>query len=177
MKPADPKSKTDTSGIHLWLVLWKAFRSVEGHALRNIAALDMCLSDFGVLEVLLHKGPLAVNEIGEKVLLTSGSMTAALDRLERRGLLEREEGAEDRRVRVARLTATGRTVIRDAFEDHKRAMEEAASGMAEEDRETLIGLLRQLGRDAEGKLATLPSIDTRQKDVVAKRGRKRNREE
>lgn len=177
MKITDSKSKTDTSAIHLWLVLWKTFRSVEAHAHRHIAALDMCLSDFGVLEVLLHKGPLAVQEIGEKVLLTSGSMTAALDRLERRGLVERKEGAEDRRVRVVRLTVTGKSMIREAFEDHKRAMDLAVSGVSEDDRETLIGLLRQLGQGAERRLATQPSTDARNKDVAAKSGRMRNRKE
>ena len=107
MKTADVKSKTDTSGIHLWLVLWKAFRSLEAHAHRHIAELELCLSDFGVLEALLHKGPLTVKELGAKVMLTSGSMTAALDRLGRRGLVERKEDDVDRRVRVVRLTEAG----------------------------------------------------------------------
>ena len=72
MKMTPAKSTTDTSGVHLWLVLWKAFRSVEAHAHRHIAGLGMCLSDFGVLEALLHKGPLTVKELGVKVMLTSG---------------------------------------------------------------------------------------------------------
>src|ERR1700751_5650938 len=119
MKTAVAKSKTDTSGIHLWLVLWKAFRSLEAHAHRHIAEQELCLSDFGVLEALLHRGPLTVKELGAKVMLTSGSMTAALDRLERRELIEREEGAGDRRVRIIRLTDAGAALIEGAFEDHK----------------------------------------------------------
>src|SRR5580698_3727623 len=100
MRVEQTKSKTDASGIHLWLVLWKAFRSVQAHAHRHIACLELGLSDFGILEVLLHKGPLNVQELGAKVMLTSGSMTAALDRLGRRGLVERKEDDVDRRVRV-----------------------------------------------------------------------------
>src|ERR1700761_5313330 len=122
MKTADAKSKTDTSGIHLWLVLWKAFRSLEAHAHRHIAELELCLSEFGVLEALLHKGPLTVKELGAKVLLTSGSMTAALDRLERRDLVEREGTAEDRRVRLIHLTQKGKELIQKGFGDHKLAM-------------------------------------------------------
>src|ERR1700758_4054144 len=129
------KTRTDTSGIHLWLVLWKAFRSVEAHALRHIATQDMCLSDFGVLEALFHKGPLNIKELGAKVLLTSGSMTAALDRLERRGLIEREENAEDRRARLVRLTGAGTTLIREAFEEHTKAMEVSVAGIGKKDRE------------------------------------------
>src|SRR5580700_4579813 len=173
MKTAKGKSKTDTSGIHLWLVLWKAFRSLEVHAHRHIAELEMCLSDFGVLEALLHKGPLTVKELGAKVMLTSGSMTAALDRLGRRGLVERKEDDVDRRVRVVRLTETGADLIREAFEDHKQAMEDAAAGVEEADREVLIISLRRLGLGATRRLAD----EDANKSVAEKNGRKRSTEE
>src|SRR5580698_7949927 len=172
MKMTPAKARTDTSGVHLWLVLWKAFRSVEAHAHRHIAGLDMCLSDFGVLEVLLHRGPLNVKDLGAKVMLTSGSMTAALDRLGRRGLIDREEDVNDRRVRVVRLTEAGAFLIRDAFEDHKWAMELAVGGVAKKDREVLIVLLRQLGLGAVRNLEQ-PS----NKSVAAKSGGKRNKKE
>jgi MarR family 2-MHQ and catechol resistance regulon transcriptional repressor len=68
------------SGVHVFLVLWKAARAVEAYAEHSIAELEMCGSDFAVLEALLHKGPLPINEIGKKVLLTSGSITVAEDR-------------------------------------------------------------------------------------------------
>ena len=172
MKTIQTKSKADTSGIHLWLVLWKAFRSVQAHADRHIACLGLGLSDFGILEVLLHKGPLNVQELGAKVMLTSGSMTAALDRLGGRGLIAREEGVPDRRSRVVRLTEVGTELIREAFEDHKLAMEVAVAVVAKQDREMLIDLLRQLGLGAMKSLGKLPT-----KGVAAKSGGKRNREE
>jgi hypothetical protein len=65
----------DRSGVHVWLVLMKAHRSLVRHAERSIVSLDMCISDFGVLEVLLHKGSHSVSEIGRRVELTSGSIT------------------------------------------------------------------------------------------------------
>jgi MarR family 2-MHQ and catechol resistance regulon transcriptional repressor len=172
MRRGQAKPKADTSGIHLWLILWKAFRSVEAHAHRHIASLGLGLSDFGILEVLLHKGRLNVQELGAKVMLTSGSMTAALDRLGRRGLIDREEDAGDRRVRVVRLTEAGAFLIRDAFEDHKWAMELAVGGVAKKDREVLIVLLRQLGLGAVRNLEQ-PS----NKSVAAKSGGKRNKKE
>ena len=153
MKTPEIRSKTDASGIHLWLVLWKAFRAVEAHAHRHIAKLDMCLSDFGVLEVLLHKGPLNIKDLGAKVMLTSGSMTAAVDRLVSRGWIERVAEEEDRRIRVIQLTKAGAALIRDAFEDHKQVMELAVSGVEKKDRPVLISLLRQLGLQAEAGLA------------------------
>ncbi|WP_158748467.1 MarR family winged helix-turn-helix transcriptional regulator [Acidobacterium sp. S8] len=159
--------KRNSDGIHLWLVLWKAFRSVEAHAHRHISEFGLGLSDFGVLEVLMHKGPQTVKELGAKVMLTSGSMTAALDRLERRDLIERTGDKGDRRVRVIKLTRAGAALIRESFEDHKQAMEEAVAGIGEEDRRVAIDLLRRIGLHA---VAQLESAD---KNVAVKNGRKK----
>lgn len=136
---------SDSSGVHLWLILWKAFRAMEAHADRSIAGLGLCWSDFGVMEALLHKGPLAVKALGEKVLLTSGSMTAAVDRLERRGWVERRDDPRDRRSRIVRLTAEGRKTIEALFAEHERDMEQAVAGLKDSERMTLIDLLRTLG--------------------------------
>jgi len=136
------------SGVHLWLVLWKATRALEARAQASVVSLGMGLSDFGVLEALLHKGPLAIHELGAKVLLTSGSITTAIDRLERKGLVVRGNDPQDRRARIIRLTAPGRKVIRGAFADHERAMEQAISHLNSQDRATLLKLLRHLGRGA-----------------------------
>jgi MarR family 2-MHQ and catechol resistance regulon transcriptional repressor len=146
-------SETDTSGIHLWLVLWKAMRSLEAHAIRNIGGFGMGQSDFGVLEALLHRGPLSVKQIGAKVLLTSGSMTAAVDRLEARGLVTRQDDAEDRRSKIIHLTDAGRELIERVFAEHREAMEEAVAGFPVEERAALIESLRRLGRTAEDKFS------------------------
>src|SRR4029434_7271151 len=86
------------SGVHVFLVLWKAARAAQAYAEKSISVLEMCGSDFAVLEALLHKGPLPINEIGKKVLLTSGSITVAVDRLEDRRLVERRAHGNDRRA-------------------------------------------------------------------------------
>lgn len=139
----------DSSGVHLWLVLMKAHRSLVRHAERSIVSLDMCISDFGVLEVLLHKGSQSVSEIGRRVDLTSGSMTTAIDRLEKRGLVVRAADAGDRRARVVHLTRDGNARITNEFARHKVAMDRAAHGLSKAERGTLIALLRKLGTTAE----------------------------
>jgi MarR family 2-MHQ and catechol resistance regulon transcriptional repressor len=139
------KAKARASEVHLWLILWKAFRAMEAQANHSIAGLGLCRSDFGVMEALLHKGPLAVKALGEKVLLTSGSMTAAVDRLERRGWVARGDDPEDRRSRIVRLTAEGRKTIKALFAEHERDMEQAAAGLSRAERTELIDLLRRLG--------------------------------
>ncbi len=83
-------------------------------------------SEFRILEVLLHKGPLPVNTLGPKVNLTPGSISVAVDRLHNRGLVSREESPEDRRVRIVTLTAEGKDVIAPLFQKarhpHKRCV-------------------------------------------------------
>lgn len=139
------------SGVHLWLLLWRATRAVENLAHQSIRATGLCLSDFGVLEALLHKGPLPVNALQKKVLLSSGSMTAAVDRLERRGWVERTFAATDRRARIVRLTGAGSRLIRRLFAAHARAMEDAFAGLEAPEREGFAGVLRKLSRNAEGR--------------------------
>src|SRR5438132_4696151 len=102
------KRAADGSGTHLWLVLMKAHRALERVATRSIESSEVGLSDFAIMEMLLHKGPQPVSEIGRRVDLTSGAITTAVDRLESRGLVTREAHPRDRRARVGRLTPRGR---------------------------------------------------------------------
>jgi MarR family transcriptional regulator, 2-MHQ and catechol-resistance regulon repressor len=144
--------KTDKSGIHTWLVLMKAHRTLTRHAQRSIEALDMCLSDFAILEALLHKGPQSVRELGRRIDLTSGSMTTAIDRLETRGLVTRADHATDRRAWVIHLTAEGRASISRVFAGHEEAMERAMRALSRAERATLTELLKRLGTGAEEQL-------------------------
>jgi MarR family 2-MHQ and catechol resistance regulon transcriptional repressor len=146
--------KIDSSGVHVWLVLAKASRALAARADRSIAGLGMCGSDFGALEVLLHKGPLPVNTLGRKLLLTSGSITTAIDRLEERGLVTRRNDPEDRRARIVHLTPAGRAMIQKAFAAHAADMERAVAVLTGEERAVLIGLLKRLGRSNDGEIFT-----------------------
>src|SRR6204780_3576450 len=96
---------------HVWLVMMKAMRALTRYAAAGIEETGLGLSDFGVLEVLLHRGPLPVNTIGPVVDLTAGSISIAVDRLFAKGLVTRVESAEDRRVRIVALTQGGRDLI------------------------------------------------------------------
>jgi MarR family 2-MHQ and catechol resistance regulon transcriptional repressor len=140
------------SGVHVWLVLWKAAQAVEAYAKRSIDGSELCGSDFAVLEALLHKGELPVNELGRKVLLTSGSITVAVDRLEAKGLVERRASADDRRARIVHLTGEGRKLITRAYAEHATDMEQLASELSSTERATLIRLLKKIGFKAIAEL-------------------------
>ncbi len=139
-------------GVHVWLVLWKAAQAVEAYAKRSIGDSELCGSDFAVLEALLHKGALPINEIGRKVLLTSGSITVAIDRLAAKGLVERRASADDRRARIVHLTREGRKLITRAYADHAADMESLASELSAGERTTLIRLLKKIGYKAAATL-------------------------
>lgn len=99
-----------------------------------------------VLEALLHKGPLTISEIQAKVLLASGSMTAAVDRLESMDLVVRKTTAKDRRARVLELTPKGRRLIERAFAQHSRHLENAMSVLDGDERRHLYAALKKLGQ-------------------------------
>jgi MarR family 2-MHQ and catechol resistance regulon transcriptional repressor len=137
----------DTSGVHVWLVLAKTFRALGAHAEEsvNLSRTGLGDSDFRVLEVLLHKGSLPVNTIGPKVWLTPGSISVAVDRLEKAALVRRKT-TDDRRVRLVELTAKGRALIAKTFREHAAAMEEAAGVLSKAERLMLLRLLKKLGK-------------------------------
>jgi MarR family 2-MHQ and catechol resistance regulon transcriptional repressor len=145
-------SPSSGAATQVWLVLWKAAHAIEQNAMRSVSALGLGSSDFAVLEVLLHKGPQPVNIIGKKVLLTSGSMTAAVDRLESRKLLRRTADPKDGRGRIVRLTQTGRHLIARAFQKHAIDMEETMAVLRSQERVELVRLLKKVGIWAAARL-------------------------
>ena len=152
--------RIDRSAIHTWLVLMKAHRTLMRHATRSIEALEMCLSDFAILEALLHKGPQSVRELGRRIDLTSGSMTTAIDRLEARRLVARADHATDRRAWVIHLTPEGKALISKVFAGHQEAMERAMSGLSKTERATLTDLLKKLGTTAEQQLTQEQEVNS-----------------
>jgi MarR family 2-MHQ and catechol resistance regulon transcriptional repressor len=141
-------NKADTSGVHVWLVLMKAFQALMPHAAESIERTELGDSDFRVLEALLHKGPLPVNTLGPMVWLTPGSISVAVDRLVKKGLVSRKNHPRDRRVRQVELTAKGRALITRGFAEHAAAMETVVSVLSENERLTLLRLLKKLGKHA-----------------------------
>src|SRR5246127_5965377 len=139
---------TDTRGVHIWLVMMKAFHAVNGYAARSFQSHGLGDSDFRVLEALLHKGPLPVNTIGPKVWLTPGSISVAVDRLVKKGLVSRKDHPDDRRVRRVELTPKGRALITRGFGEHAAPMEDVARVLSKNERLTLLRLLKKLGKHA-----------------------------
>ena len=137
------------SGTHIRLIFGRAAKSIEQFDRASIADTGLHPTDFMILEALLHKGPLPINTIGEKVLLTSGSMTAAADRLEKKGLVERIRDTADGRYFYLHLTGPGRRLIKRAFEKHSQNLEKIADVLTGDERAELVRLLKKIGRHAQ----------------------------
>jgi len=142
---ADETQKPD----HVWLVMIKAMRALTRYAAVGIEDTGLGDSDFRVLEVLLHKGPLPVNTIGPIVDLTTGSISIAVDRLFEKGLVSRVESTEDRRVRIVALTQRGRDLIVPAFRKHAGQIRKVFSELGPEELRAFEAALKKTGKRAE----------------------------
>jgi len=146
------KSSDHLTAPRLWVVIIRSHRALTRLAGESITSAGLCLTDFAALEALLHKGPLTITEIQEKVLLASGSMTAAVDRLEKHGLVVRKLSPSDRRVRVVELTSKGRRLAASSFERHAKDLEVLMSVLSEVEKDQLYESLKKLGLLAAEKL-------------------------
>ena len=142
------------SAPRLWLVLARAYSSMADYIEGSVVAQGLGLSDFMVLEVLLHKGPLTISVIGEKVLLASASMTSAIDRLEKRDLVRRRSCSSDRRTRYVDLTPEGKEFIEEIYARHEKDLEKVTSGLSEQERRVVYEGLKKIGLAAKAAAAT-----------------------
>lgn len=135
---------------YLFLILWKAWRAVELVDRRSIQGLGIgCFSDFVLMEALLHKGPQTVSALGTKAGLTSGSVTTAVQRLEKHGWVERESSPSDGRSSMIALSAAGKETIAEAFAVHCRQLDKVFAPLGKAERDELVRLLKKVGRTAE----------------------------
>ena len=133
------------SGAHIRLILARAVKAVEAVDRDSIRQTGLNISDFSILEVLLHKGSLPVNTIGKKVLLTSGSMTTAAKRLIQKGYIKRKQDPSDGRYFYLSLTAVGRRLIENAYQKHSHNLEKIVEVLTEAERVQLVSLLKKIG--------------------------------
>lgn len=138
-------AKTPIDAPGLWLVLMRCHRALSHVAELSIRDSGLGLTDFAVLEALMHKGPLTIGEIQSRVPLALGSMTATVDRLEERELIRRTPSPEDRRARVLKLTPKGKAAGEHAFRRHAADLESAMAVLTQSEKRQLRALLKKLG--------------------------------
>jgi MarR family 2-MHQ and catechol resistance regulon transcriptional repressor len=135
--------------LRLFRVLNRAFRSVSEHSTRDIKSYGLNPTEFAVLELLYHKGPIPLQQIGSRLLILSGGVTYTVDKLEKAGYVRRRNCAEDRRVTYAEVTEEGNRLMESIFPKHASALHRAVSGLSEDEKLQAIELLKKLGIEAD----------------------------
>lgn len=127
------------------VVLTRGTQSVRRKEIQTIKQGGLTPSQFGVLEALYHKGDLRIAEIIEKMLSTGGNMTVIIDNLEKEGLINRYQAKEDRRITIVSLTTKGRILVESIFPKHLENINNIFSVLSEDEKKTLINLMKKLG--------------------------------
>lgn len=146
--PASSLSQYDEgtqAALHLWVTLSRAQSAVAAHLLDDARADGISPSEFGVLELLYHKGPRLLGEIQRRVLVSSGGITFLVDRLTEKGLVERRDCPTDRRARYAALTSQGEQLMTRLFPKHAVRLVEAMAVLTPEEQQSVAVLLKRLG--------------------------------
>mgnify|MGYP001238895088 CR=1 FL=1 len=137
--------------LKLLVVLSKAYKHVMDYAVKDMKRNGLSASEFSILELLYHKGKIPLQRIGEKILVTSGSITYTVDKLEKKGYLRRVPCPNDRRVTYAEITPSGKALFDRIFPAHADEVESVMDGLTAEEKEQAILLLKKLGLAAAKK--------------------------
>ncbi len=141
--------KRSPEALHAWLIMLKSWQSMSRYVFPTLLQEGLGESDFRVLEVLLHKGPMPVNAIGPKVALNPGSVSVAVDRLYKKGFVSRVESNRDRRVRTVSVTEKGRQMFVPLFRRHAALIKRAFQDVSSEELQQLEVVLKKVGKRAE----------------------------
>jgi len=134
--------------LKLFVVLSKAYKHITDQAVKDMKRYNLSPAEFTALEVLYHKGKMPLQLIGEKILVTSGSVTYNIDKLEKKGLLKRVPCENDRRVTYAEMTEEGRELFDRIFPQHSAMIHSLMGGLSTAEKEAAIDLIKKLGKGA-----------------------------
>jgi MarR family 2-MHQ and catechol resistance regulon transcriptional repressor len=141
----DPENE---AALKLWVVLSRAHEAVAELAKLDIERGALSLTEFAVVEALYHKGDLSAGEVSARVLLQSGSLTYVINKLVKRGLIDRRVCETDRRLAYLQLTASGRALMKRIWPGHEAVIALATSGLNAAEKRTAIKLLKKMGLHA-----------------------------
>ncbi len=141
----DPAAR---AALNAYVKLLRAGKTVVARLEPRLAALGLTINQFGVLEAILHKGPLTHGELARKVLTSAGNLSDVIDKLARRDLVRRSRDTADRRLVRVDLTEAGRTLIEGLFPLHAGDIADAMQGLDRDELRTLSRVLRKLAHAA-----------------------------
>ena len=148
----DPHALDRAAALRLLIVMSRALHAITEPARRHLRRWDLSTTEFAVLEVLHHKGPLPLSALAERILITGASTTYAVKQLEARGLVRRRPSTEDQRVVFGELTDAGGALIAQVFPEHAEALRQGMRGLTRQEKRQATELLKRLGLGAAADL-------------------------
>lgn len=139
----------DSLSLKLFVILSKAYKVIMEQAVKDMKRHGLSETEFAMLELLYHKGKIPMQQMGEKLLITSGGITYTADKLENKGFLRRVACPTDRRVTYAEITEQGDGMIKEIFPEHQKVIESMMIGLTDEEKLEVIDLLKKLGLSAQ----------------------------
>jgi len=136
--------------LSAYINLARAADSLLGRMSLGLNQRGLTMGQFGVLETLLHLGPMCQRTLGHKLLRSGGNITLVVDNLEKHGWVRREPQEDDRRMIAVHLTPQGRKLIEGVFPEHAQAIRREMSVLTQQEQESLRRICRKLGRRGEG---------------------------
>jgi MarR family transcriptional regulator, 2-MHQ and catechol-resistance regulon repressor len=149
MENFEELDKDHDLSLKLFVVLNRVLQSIEKMAIKEINSQGLNLTEFGVLELLYHKGDQPIQKIGQKILLASSSITYVVDKLEEKKYLKRRGCPTDRRVTYASITDKGKELMDEIFPKYKVSLHEIMGGLDSNEKRSTIEQLKKLGLYAQ----------------------------
>ncbi|RDW16082.1 MarR family transcriptional regulator [Oceanobacillus arenosus] len=131
--------------LKLFAVLSRVIDMMECKLLKGLKDYGINLTEFGVLELLYHKGDQPIQKIGKKILIASSSITYVVDKLEKKKHVKRVACPTDRRITYAAITDEGRELMEEVFPKLQAFMVEMMRGLDVNEKEKMIEQLKRLG--------------------------------
>lgn len=138
-------SKSEVVTLNAFIKLMRATESLNNRLNRHLSDVNLTVSQFGTLEMLLHLGPLNQRMIGEKLLKSGGNITMVIDNLEKQGYVVRKKDPDDRRAVLIHLRPKGKRLIEGFFPKHLEKIKEEFSVLSDEEKKTLADICKKLG--------------------------------
>ncbi len=137
--------------LNTWIKFSRANNTLNQIMRHNVEEQGLTISQFGVLEVLVHLGPLSVKEIGQKLLLTTSNLVTVIDNLVKQELVKRVPCDHDRRSIIIHLTEKGSGIIEPVFRNHLDELLNCFSVLDEQQLISLGSLSKELGLKQNNK--------------------------
>ncbi len=139
-------SQRTSACIRAYINLMRSAESVVGRVNLPLLQDRLTVSQFGVLEALVHLGPMSQKDLSTKILKSHGNISVVVDNLEKRGLVVRTRGAvEDRRVVMVSLTSEGAALVESVLPGTVDRIEHEMGVLSDDELETLRSICRKLG--------------------------------